>query len=82
MGRIIFVVVRRLWPPLLVLAGFRGVYVIFYMRVEGLRPLELDARFWAIHPHSIEYRAVHKSTSIPFRWPSNRHVAAVTRRLY
>jgi hypothetical protein len=64
MGRIILVFVRRLWYPLLVLAGFRGVYVIFYMRVEGLRPL--DALFWAIHPHSIEYRAVHKSTSIPF----------------
>src|SRR3984957_11645208 len=50
------------------------------MRVEGLRPL--DARVWAIHPPPIEYRAVPKSPSIPLRWPSNRHVAAVTRRLY
>ncbi len=51
---------RRLWLPLLVLAGFLGVCVVFYMRVEGLRAL--DALFWVIHPHSIEYRAVHKST--------------------
>ena len=64
MGRILLVFVRRLWPPLLVLAGFRVVHVIFYMRVDGLRPL--DALFWAIDPHLIEYRAVHKSTSIPF----------------
>ena len=62
MGRIILVFIRRLWLPLLVLAGFLGVCVIFYMRVEGLRPL--DALFWVIHPHSIEYRAVHKSTKI------------------
>jgi voltage-gated potassium channel len=62
MGRIIWVFIRRLWLPLLVLAAFLGVCVIFYMRVEGLRPL--DALFWVIHPHSIEYRAVHKSTKI------------------
>ncbi|MFZ0861767.1 MAG: NAD(P)-binding protein [Candidatus Sulfotelmatobacter sp.] len=62
MGRIILVFIRRLWLPLLVLAGFLGVCVVFYMRVEGLRAL--DALFWVIHPHSIEYRAVHKSTKI------------------
>ena len=62
MGRIIWVFIRRLWLPLLVLAGFLGVCVVFYMRVGGLRPL--DALFWVIHPHSIEYRAVHKSTKI------------------
>jgi voltage-gated potassium channel len=62
MGRIIWVFIRRLWLPLLVLAAFLGVCVVFYMRVEGLRPL--DALFWVIHPHSIEYRAVHKSTKI------------------
>jgi hypothetical protein len=62
MLRILLVFVRRLWLPLLVLAGFLGACVIFSMRVEGLRPL--DALFWVIHPHSIEYRAVHKSTKI------------------
>lgn len=62
MGRIILVFIRRLWLPLLVLAVFLGGCVVFYMRVEGLRPL--DALFWVIHPHSIEYRAVHKSTKI------------------
>ena len=62
MGRIFIVFLKRLWLPLLVLAGFLGVCVIFYVRVEGLRPL--DALFWVIHPHSIEYRAVHKSTKI------------------
>jgi len=62
MGRIIWVFIRRLWLPLLVLAAFLGVCVVFYVRVEGLRPL--DALFWVIHPHSIEYRAVHKSTKI------------------
>jgi len=62
MLRIVNVFVRRLWLPLLVLAGFLGVCVLVYMRLEGLRPL--DALFWIIHPHSIEYRAVHKSTKI------------------
>jgi len=30
------------------------------MRLEGLR--WVDALFWMIHPHSIEYRSVHKAT--------------------
>jgi hypothetical protein len=42
--------------------GLLGVCAIFYIRVEGLRAL--DAPFWAIPPHAIEYRAVHKSTKI------------------
>jgi len=62
LGRILIVFARRLWLPLLVLAGFLGACVVFYVRVEGLRPL--DALFWVIHPHSIEYRLVHKSTKI------------------
>ena len=62
MGRIIIVFLKRLWLPLLVLAAFLGVCVVFYMRVEGLRPL--DALFWVIHPHSIEYLRVHRSTKI------------------
>jgi voltage-gated potassium channel len=62
MGRILLVFLKRLWLPLLVLAAFLGVCVVFYMRVEGLRPL--DALFWVIHPHSIEFRSAHKATKI------------------
>lgn len=62
MARILIVFVRRLWLPLAVLAGFLGICVFVYMRLEGLRPL--DALFWVIHSHSIDYRAVHKSTKI------------------
>jgi voltage-gated potassium channel len=62
MARIVLVFIRRLWLPILVLAAFLGVCVVFYTRAEGLRPL--DALFWVIHPHSIEYRAAHRSTKI------------------
>jgi len=62
MGRILILFVRRLWPPLAVLACFLGICVQVYMRLEGLRPL--DALFWVIHTHSIDYRAVHRSTKI------------------
>lgn len=62
MTRIFVVFLRRLWLPLLVLAAFLGVCVFVYMRLEGLRAL--DALFWVIHPHSIEYRTVHKGTKI------------------
>jgi len=60
--RILIVFVRRLWLPLAVLAGFLGICVLVYMRLEGLRPL--DALFWVILPHSIEYKTVHKATKI------------------
>ena len=62
MGRILILFVRRLWPPLVVLAGFLGICVVVYMRLEGLRPL--DALFWVIHSHSIDYRVVHRSTKV------------------
>ncbi len=62
MGRIILIFMRRLWLPLVLLAGFLGACVFVYMRLEGLGPL--DALFWIIHTHSIDYRAVHKSTKI------------------
>jgi len=62
MLRILMVFARRLWLPLLVLAAFLGMCVYVYTRLEGLRPL--DALFWIIHTHSIDYRAVHKSTKI------------------
>jgi len=62
MGRILYVFIRRLSLPLAVLAGFLGICVVVYMRLEHLRPL--DALFWVIHAHSIDYRVVHKSTKI------------------
>lgn len=62
MLRILLVFLRRLWLPLLVLAGFLGVCVAVYMRLERLRPL--DALFWVIHTHSIDYHAVHSSTKV------------------
>ena len=62
MGRITLLFLRRLWLPALLFAGFSAVCVAVYMRTEGLRAL--DAFFWIIHPHSIEYRSVHNATKI------------------
>ena len=62
MGRILILFLRRLWLPLTVLAGFLGICVAVYVRLEGLRPL--DALFWVFHSHSIDYRTVHRSTKI------------------
>ena len=62
MGRIFIIFLRRLWMPLLVLAAFLGMCVLVYRRLEGLSAL--DALFWIIHTHSIDYKAVHKSTKI------------------
>ncbi|MGC2449250.1 MAG: NAD(P)-binding protein [Candidatus Sulfotelmatobacter sp.] len=62
MGRIFIIFLRRLWLPLLVLAAFLGMCMLVYRRLEGLSAL--DALFWVIHTHSIDYRAVHKSTKI------------------
>ena len=62
MGRIFVIFLRRLWLPLLVLAAFLGMCVLVYRRLEGLSAL--DALFWIIHTHSIDYKAVHKSTKI------------------
>ena len=55
MGRIILVFVRRLGLPLLVLAAFLGVCVVFYMRVEGLRAL--DVLFWVISACCLRFSA-------------------------
>jgi hypothetical protein len=44
MGRVIVVFLRRLWLPLLLLAGFGTLCVRTYMRLEGLR--WQDALFW------------------------------------
>ncbi|PYX90367.1 MAG: hypothetical protein DMG68_02080 [Acidobacteria bacterium] len=62
MLRILILFVRRLWLPLALLAAFLGISIAVYMKLEGLGGL--DALFWVIHPHSIEYRAVHKATKI------------------
>lgn len=62
MLRVMVVFLRRLWMPALVFAGFSAVCVLVYMRLEGLRPV--DAFFWIIHPHSIDYRRVHNATKI------------------
>jgi len=60
MGRITILFFRRLWLPVLVFAGFSTVCVLVYMRLEGLGPL--DAFFWIIHPHAIEYRTARPAT--------------------
>lgn len=62
MGRIVLLFLRRLWLPIVVFAAFSTVCVLVYMRLEGLR--WLDALFWMIHPHAIDYRAVHKATKV------------------
>jgi voltage-gated potassium channel len=62
MGRIVLLFLRRLWLPIVVFAAFSTVCVVVYMRLEGLR--WLDALFWMIHPHAIDYRAVHKGTKV------------------
>ncbi len=62
MGRILILFIRRLYLPLLVLAGFLGICVLVYMRLEHLAAV--DALFWVTHAHSIDYRLVHRSTKI------------------
>jgi voltage-gated potassium channel len=59
-GRLFVFFLRRLWLPFAVFAAFCMVCVLMYMRLEGLR--WLDALFWVIHPHSIDYRSVHRGT--------------------
>jgi voltage-gated potassium channel len=62
MLRIAMLFVRRLWLPLVLLAAFLGVCVAVYMRLKKLRAI--DALFWIIHNHAIDYRVVHSSTKI------------------
>jgi voltage-gated potassium channel len=59
-GRLFVFFLRRLWLPVAVFAAFSTLCVLVYMRLEGLR--WLDALFWVIHPHSIDYRFVHGAT--------------------
>jgi len=60
MGRIVVVFVRRLWLPLVLLAGFGILSVRTYMHLEGLR--WQDALFWIVNPHAINYHTVHDGT--------------------
>ena len=60
MGRILILFLRRLWLPVLLLAGFGTLCVVVYSRLEGLR--WQDALFWMIQPHAIDYRTVHNAT--------------------
>jgi voltage-gated potassium channel len=62
MGRILIVFLRRLWLPFLLFAGFTSLCIVVYMKLEGLR--WLDALFWMIHPHAIDYRSAHSTTKV------------------
>ncbi len=59
-GRLLIFFLRRLWLPVVVFAAFSVVCMLVYMRLEGLR--WLDALFWIIHPHAMDYRSVHRAT--------------------
>ena len=54
------VFLRRLWPPLALLAVFGALCVLVYAELEGLA--WQDALFWIIHPYSIDYRTVRNAT--------------------
>src|SRR5579871_1610674 len=62
MLRIFALFLRRLWLPVAVFAAFNSVCVLVYMKLERLR--WLDALFWIIHPHAIDYHSVHKATKL------------------
>jgi hypothetical protein len=62
MLRIAMRIVRRLWLPLVLLATFLGIGVAVSMRLEKLRAI--DAPFWIIHNHAMDYGVVHSSTKI------------------
>ena len=62
MLRILLLFIRRLWPPLVVFAGFSVMCVIVYRRLEGLT--WQDALFWMIQPHAIDPRHVRNATKL------------------
>ena len=62
MKRAVFLLLRRLLTPLLVFAAFVALCVRTYMHLEHLR--WVDALFWTILPHAIEYKAVHDTTKL------------------
>jgi voltage-gated potassium channel len=56
----VLVFLRRLALPIVLFAGFNGLCVVVYRRLEKLR--WQDAFFWITHPHSIDYQHIHDST--------------------
>lgn len=62
MGRILVLFVRRLWLPILLFAAFSTLCAVVYMRLERLQ--WLDALFWMVHPHAIDYRAARSGTKM------------------
>ena len=60
MLRVVLLLFRRIFTPLLLFVAFLAVSVLTYSRLEHLR--WVDALFWTIFPHAIEYREVHTST--------------------
>jgi voltage-gated potassium channel len=60
MLRAVLLLFRRIFMPLLLFVAFLGGCVWTYSRLEHLR--WVDALFWTIFPHAIEYREVHNST--------------------
>jgi voltage-gated potassium channel len=62
MLRFILLLARRIFTPLLLFVAFLAVSVFTYSRLEHLR--WVDALFWTIFPHAIEYRTVHTSTKL------------------
>ncbi len=62
MLRATLLLLRRLFTPLLLFVAFVAVCVVTYMRLERLR--WVDALFWTIFPHAIEYQSVHTGTKL------------------
>jgi len=60
MLRAVLLIFRRIFLPLLLFVVFLSICVFTYMRLEHLR--WVDALFWTIFPHAIDFRAVHNST--------------------
>jgi voltage-gated potassium channel len=60
MFRAVLLLFRRIFTPLLLFVAFVSICVWTYTRLEHLR--WVDALFWTIFPHAIEYREVHTST--------------------
>jgi hypothetical protein len=70
MMRVVLVLLRRLWLPLVFFRGFSLMCVLVYHHLEGLR--WQDVFFWIINPHAIEYRRVRDTTKF-FRVRGQSH---------
>jgi hypothetical protein len=56
------VLLRRLTWPAAAFVVFNLLCVLVYMQLERLR--WIDALFWIVHPHSIDYRSVRDATKL------------------